>query len=148
MMHVSPLEEREVRAGNWASLCPGPCRWPCTSSPRDELLEAEIALRLQIEAVAAERRRLPLGGALPTDYAFEEWDAGACAARTVRLSELFENGEDTLYIYSFMFNPGVTERPLEVACPMCTSMLTVSRSYHAALTAPTLSNTRVTRTRG
>src|SRR6266545_6687324 len=90
---------------------------------RDELLEAEIALRRQTEAVAAQLQRLPLGGTLPTDYAFEEWDPGACAARTVRLSELFETGKDTLCVYSFMFNPGATGRPLEVACPMCTSML-------------------------
>jgi predicted dithiol-disulfide oxidoreductase (DUF899 family) len=39
---------------------------------RDELLEAEAALRRQIEAVGEQRRRLPLGGALPTDYPFQE----------------------------------------------------------------------------
>ena len=90
---------------------------------RNDLLEAEIALRRQSEAVAAQRRRLPVGDLVPADYAFEEWDAGECAARTVRLSELFEAGRDTLFVYSFMFNPGPTGRPLEVACPMCTSML-------------------------
>ena len=35
---------------------------------RDELLRAEIDLRRQIEAVAARRRELPLGGELPEDY--------------------------------------------------------------------------------
>jgi predicted dithiol-disulfide oxidoreductase (DUF899 family) len=90
---------------------------------RDELLRAEMELRRQIDAVAAQRRRLPFGGQPPTDYTFQEWDPGACAARGVRLSELFETGRDTLCLYSFMFDPGPTGRPLEVACPMCTSML-------------------------
>jgi predicted dithiol-disulfide oxidoreductase (DUF899 family) len=90
---------------------------------RDELLEAEVALRRQVEAVAAQRRQLPLGGAIPTDYEFHEWDATSGQARTVRLSELFEQGKDTLYIYSFMFNPGPSGRPLEVACPLCNSMM-------------------------
>jgi predicted dithiol-disulfide oxidoreductase (DUF899 family) len=39
---------------------------------RSELLEAELALRRQLEAVAALRRRLPLGGEVHEDYAFEE----------------------------------------------------------------------------
>ena len=90
---------------------------------RDELLRAEMALRRQIEAVAAQRRRLPLGGVVPTDYAFQEWDPATSAARTVRLSELFEGGRDSLFMYSFMFEPGPSGRPLEVACPLCTSML-------------------------
>jgi hypothetical protein len=38
---------------------------------RNALLDAEIALRKQIEAVAAERRSLPLGGKVPEDYVFE-----------------------------------------------------------------------------
>ena len=90
---------------------------------RDELLQAELALRRQIEAVAEQRRRLPLGGALPIDYPFQEWDPGSCSARTVRLSELFDQSKQALLLYSFMFNPGPSGRPLEVACPMCTSML-------------------------
>lgn len=90
---------------------------------RDELLASEATLRRQEELVAAQRRQLPLGGRIPADYEFEEWDPGACAARTVRLSELFGAGPDSLVIYSFMFNPGPTGRPLEVACPLCTSML-------------------------
>src|SRR5438874_2451459 len=43
---------------------------------RDELLQAEIELRRQEEAVAAQRRRLPLGGVVPEDYVFEECAAG------------------------------------------------------------------------
>ena len=73
---------------------------------RDELLQAEVDLRRQIEAVAAQRRELPLGGEVPVDYTFEEWDADTDAARPVRLSELFEDGKDTLFLYSFMFIPG------------------------------------------
>jgi predicted dithiol-disulfide oxidoreductase (DUF899 family) len=90
---------------------------------RDELLEAEVALRRQEEEVAALRRALPLGGEVPTDYPFEEWDAAAGAARTVRLSELFEGDRDTLLLYSFMFDPDAEGRPLQVACPNCTSMV-------------------------
>ena len=38
---------------------------------RSALLDDEIALRAQIEAVAAKRRALPLGGEVPEDYVFE-----------------------------------------------------------------------------
>ena len=47
---------------------------------RNGLLEAEIALRRQIEAVAAQRRALPPGGEVPEDYIFEE---GEMPARSV-----------------------------------------------------------------
>jgi predicted dithiol-disulfide oxidoreductase (DUF899 family) len=90
---------------------------------REQLLRAEVELRRQTEAVAALRRRLPLGGEIPTDYVFREWDAGASAARPVRLSELFEDGKDTLFLYSFMFIPGEAGRPLEAGCPSCTSII-------------------------
>jgi predicted dithiol-disulfide oxidoreductase (DUF899 family) len=89
---------------------------------RDELLEAEIDLRRRGEAVAAQRRDLPLGGEVPTDYAFEESPGQGQSARTVRLSELFEDGKDTLVLYSFMFLPGATG-PLDRACPACTSII-------------------------
>ena len=79
---------------------------------RDRLLEAEIELRRSIERVAATRRELPPGGAVPEDYAFEGADGA------VWLSELFEPGKDVLAIYSFMYGPEV-ERP----CPSCTSIL-------------------------
>jgi predicted dithiol-disulfide oxidoreductase (DUF899 family) len=90
---------------------------------RDELLQAEIDLRRQIEAVAAQRRKLPLGGVVPQDYTFEEWDAGKNAGRPVRLSELFEDGKDTLFLYSHMFIPGKAGLPLEEGCPSCTSII-------------------------
>jgi len=90
---------------------------------RDELLKAEIDLRRQIEVVAAQRRRLPLGGPVPRDYTFEEWDPGANAARPVRLSELFSEGKDTLFLYSHMFIPGKAGLLLEEGCPSCTSII-------------------------
>lgn len=80
---------------------------------REKLLSAELKLRRDIEKVAALRRKLPAGGAVPEDYAFEEGEP----ARKVRLSDLF--GErDTLVAYSFMYGPKMAK-----ACPMCSSML-------------------------
>ena len=89
---------------------------------RDELLKAEVDLRRQIERVAAQRRKLPLGGVVPRDFTFEEWDAGTNSARPVRLSELFEDGKETLFLYSHMFIPG-EGGPLEQGCPSCTSII-------------------------
>jgi predicted dithiol-disulfide oxidoreductase (DUF899 family) len=99
---------------------------------RDELLEAEIDLRRRTEAVAAKRRTLPLGGAVPEDYCFEEVaDSGG----EVRFSELLQAGKDTLVVYSFMFprssgdtRPGPAgetgKLPLaETPCASCTSIL-------------------------
>ena len=90
---------------------------------RDELLRAELELRRQVEAVAAQRRTLPPGGRLAEDYVFDEWDAAVGNVRQVRLSELFAPGKDALVIYSFMFKPGPAGRPLEVPCPLCTSII-------------------------
>jgi len=80
---------------------------------RDELIEAEIALRRQTEAVAAMRRALPLGGELKSDYEFD-----AASGGTVRFSDLFDAGNDSLLIYSFMYGLEA-EKP----CPACTSVL-------------------------
>lgn len=90
---------------------------------RDELLHAEIELRRHIEAVSARRRALPLGGEVPTDYTFDEWDSTTDRARPVRLSELFEDGKNTLFLYSHMFIPGEAGLPLEQGCPACTSII-------------------------
>jgi predicted dithiol-disulfide oxidoreductase (DUF899 family) len=79
---------------------------------RNELLEEEIALRRQIEAVAAKRRTLPLGGEVPEDYVFQAADGD------VRLSELFEDGKDTLILYSYMYGPQMAQ-----PCVSCTSIL-------------------------
>jgi predicted dithiol-disulfide oxidoreductase (DUF899 family) len=83
--------------------------------------------------VAAQRRRLPPGGAIPADYRFESavGDGGE-----VSFSELFEPDKDTLVIYSFMFprwsgdtRPGpasgeTARLPLaETPCASCTSIL-------------------------
>jgi predicted dithiol-disulfide oxidoreductase (DUF899 family) len=73
--------------------------------------------------VASQRRSLPLGGEVPDDYRFEGWDERAYAVRDVLLSELFEDGTDTLFLYSFMFIPGERGLPLEVGCPSCTSII-------------------------
>ena len=83
---------------------------------RNKLLQAEIGLRREIERVAAERRKLPAGGAVPEDYVFEE-AAPAESTRRVKLSELFGD-KDTLVAYSFMYGPAM-QRP----CPSCTSIL-------------------------
>jgi predicted dithiol-disulfide oxidoreductase (DUF899 family) len=84
---------------------------------RNALLDEEIKLRRQIERVAAQRRALPVGGALANDYVFEEADAQGRAGK-VKLSELFAPHKNTLAIYSFMFGPE-RERP----CPGCTHFL-------------------------
>jgi predicted dithiol-disulfide oxidoreductase (DUF899 family) len=83
---------------------------------RDELLTEEIELRRRIEAVAAKRRALPLGGEVPEDYAFDELGDGA--VQQVRLSELFTPGKDTLLLYSYMYGPQMRE-----PCVACTSIL-------------------------
>jgi predicted dithiol-disulfide oxidoreductase (DUF899 family) len=86
---------------------------------RDRLLEMEADLRRATEDVAAARRRLPPGGAVPQDYVFEGLGAGG-APTEVRLSELFAPGRDTLAIYSFMFPRALDE---DLPCPHCTSFL-------------------------
>jgi predicted dithiol-disulfide oxidoreductase (DUF899 family) len=103
---------------------------------RDRLLEREIELRRNMEAVAAARRDLPPGGELPEDYVFQgEGPDGE--AVDVRFSELFAPGKHSLAIYSFMFprdpeddRPGPV-REEETAklslhdgpCPSCVSLL-------------------------
>jgi predicted dithiol-disulfide oxidoreductase (DUF899 family) len=79
---------------------------------RNALLQEEMELRRHVERVAAQRRRLPLGGVVPEDYQFTG------APGPVRFSTLFEPGKDTLAVYSFMFGP---ER--EQPCPGCTHFL-------------------------
>jgi predicted dithiol-disulfide oxidoreductase (DUF899 family) len=56
-------------------------------------------------------------GEIPEDYVFEAPGAGG-KPKSVRLSELFAFGKDTLAIYSFMIGPE-RERP----CPGCTHFL-------------------------
>ena len=90
---------------------------------RDELLQAEIQLRRQLEEVAKQRRQLPPGGLVQTDYVFQEWDPSADAPREVLLSELFGDGKDTLFLYSFMIVPPGQGLPFVGPCPSCTSII-------------------------
>jgi predicted dithiol-disulfide oxidoreductase (DUF899 family) len=101
---------------------------------RNALLEREVTLRRQMEAVAAELRALPPGGEVPEDYVFDAIGADGTLAQ-VRLSELFRGG-DTLMVYHYMFprhagdeRPGPTrgataDLPLgEGPCPSCTALI-------------------------
>ncbi|MGH2968752.1 MAG: DUF899 family protein [Solirubrobacteraceae bacterium] len=102
---------------------------------RDRLLEQEIELRRATEAVAAARRELPPGGAVPEDYVFKGAGADGTPA-DVRLSELFAPRRNSLAIYSFMFprasgdeRPGPATgqtallKPGEGPCPSCVALL-------------------------
>lgn len=76
-------------------------------SAREELRRAEVALRNSMEFVAAMRRRLPEGPAVP-DYTFFEGD------KRVRLAELFAPGKRELIVYHLMYWADDDE-----FCPMC-----------------------------
>lgn len=102
---------------------------------RERLLDQEIELRRAMEAVAAARRALPPGGAVPEDYVFQG-KGGDGAATDVRLSELFAPGKGSLVVYSFMFPRDPSdERPAPAAgqtallplaegpCPSCVALL-------------------------
>lgn len=102
---------------------------------RDELLNAEIALRRQMEAVAAMRRKLPPGGLRPEDYVFDGLGADGKPVQ-IRFSELFSIGRDTLLMYNMMFPRYPTdtrEKPChgelaaldikDTPCPSCTTLL-------------------------
>jgi predicted dithiol-disulfide oxidoreductase (DUF899 family) len=75
------------------------------------LLAEEIELRRHIERVAAQRRSLPPGGAVPQDYRFQG------ANGPLRFADLFGDAP-TLVTYNWMYG-AKRERP----CPMCTSLL-------------------------
>jgi predicted dithiol-disulfide oxidoreductase (DUF899 family) len=78
---------------------------------RKALLAEEIELRRHIERVAEQRRQLPAGGEVTSDYRFEGEHG------PVTLANLFVD-KQTLVVYSYMFGPQ-RERP----CPMCTSLM-------------------------
>jgi len=97
-----------------------PGETPEYRAARDVLLEREVELRRAMEDVAAARRALPAGGAVPEDYEF------VGAAGPVRLSELFAPGRDSLVVYHFMFprDPGDDRPgPRDGACPSCAALL-------------------------
>jgi predicted dithiol-disulfide oxidoreductase (DUF899 family) len=78
---------------------------------RQALLAEEIELRRHIERVAEQRRALPPGRPVTTDYRFRS-ERGE-----VGFADLFGD-KQTLVIYSYMFGPQRAK-----PCPMCTSLL-------------------------
>ena len=70
-----------------------PNETPAYREARRRLLQREITLRREMEAVAAEIRSLPPGGAIPEDYEFDHIAANGAPAK-VRMSELFRPGTD------------------------------------------------------
>jgi len=97
-----------------------PIRYPGENdayrAARTRLLQAELDLRRHLEAVAALRRELPLGGRVENDYVFEEAVDGD--SRPIRLSELFAPGKRSLVLYSYMYGPKMAK-----PCVMCTSIV-------------------------
>jgi predicted dithiol-disulfide oxidoreductase (DUF899 family) len=93
---------------------------PSYRAARNKLLDAEIEMRRAVESAATLRRTLPLGGETPENYGFHEivGGPGGEEVRTVRISELFARGMNSLILYSFMYGPEMT-RP----CPSCTSII-------------------------
>ena len=102
---------------------------------RDRLLQQEIALRRQMEAVAAARRALPPGGRVPQDYVFDAIGAEGKPTK-IKLSELFGEGKDSLIVYNMMFprhknddRPKAETGPTaslpreEGPCPSCVAFL-------------------------
>lgn len=94
---------------------------------RAALLAEEIALRDQVERVAALRRALPLGKVIP-DHTFHEGPADLncddpAMFSEVRLSELFADGQDTLIVDHLMYGTGdhleFFEQGADEPCPMC-----------------------------
>lgn len=108
---------------------------PDYRAARNRLLEREIELRRLIEAVAAERRALPPGGVVATDYTFTEVGSDG-SDRSIKLSSLFARGKGSLVVYNMMFpryskddRPGPSMGstallPLaEGPCPSCVALL-------------------------
>ena len=77
---------------------------------RKQLLAKEKELTSRLDAVNAERRRLPMVR-LDKDYVFDR------AGGKARLLDLFE-GRRQLIVYHFMFDPG-----WDKGCPGCTSFV-------------------------
>jgi predicted dithiol-disulfide oxidoreductase (DUF899 family) len=101
---------------------------------RNALLQNELALRRNMESVAAELRVLPAGGEVPEDYEFERMGTDG-APETVRMSGLFGKS-DTLMVYHYMFprhsqddRPGPTQGAAaelslsDGPCPSCTALI-------------------------
>ncbi len=84
---------------------------------RNELLQAEADLRQRVEDVSRLRRKLPEGGKVSEDYVFDALDDNGVVVER-RMSELFSDGKDTLFLYGFMYGP-----KMEQACPSCSSII-------------------------
>lgn len=80
---------------------------------RNKLLIAENELRDKVEAVAALRRTLPMGGQVEYDYKFKN-----LINEQVKFSGLFHGSKNSLLVYSYMLGPGDDD-----PCPACTSIL-------------------------
>ena len=80
---------------------------------RDQLLIAESELRDKVEAVAALRRTLPMGGRVDADYEFKNLNN-----ESVKLSGLFHRNTKSLLLYSYMFGSDY-----DAPCPACTSII-------------------------
>jgi predicted dithiol-disulfide oxidoreductase (DUF899 family) len=83
---------------------------------RATLLKDEQEHIEKVNAVAENRRNLPLGGKLKDDYVFRRANKGKIG-QSVKFSELFGR-HGTLLLYSFMFGPN-WDKP----CPSCTSLV-------------------------
>lgn len=83
---------------------------------RNDLLQAEMDLRRQIESVAAQRRALPPGGLVDKAYTFTTATPGRREQR-MGLSDLFTGGKDSLIVYGFMYADD------GAPCPMCSAFL-------------------------
>src|ERR1700743_2502901 len=79
---------------------------------RDELLKSEDELRQLNDKVVAQRRALPPGGLIKEDYVFELAGDG----KTIKFSELFRPGKDSLVIYNMMFPRWPEDKRAGAAC--------------------------------
>ena len=90
---------------------------------RNKLLQREVALRREMEAVAAEIRALPPGGPVPEDYEFDHIDAKGAPAK-VRLSELFLFPRHRGDKRRGPSSGPMAQLPVEQGpCPSCTALL-------------------------
>lgn len=89
---------------------------------RAKLLQAEISLRDQREAVAEMRRALPAGPAMQ-EYILREGPADLARNDPseffdTTLPQLFQAGKNSLIVYHFMYGPD-----WDKGCPMCSMFL-------------------------
>ncbi len=109
-MAAEPLKPATVLAAARTSTFPG--ETPQYARARQDLLAEEIDVRRHLTRLAEQRRTLPPGPLVETDYRFRD-ENGA----EVGLADLF-GGHDTLVTYFWMYGPE-RARP----CPMCTNWL-------------------------